>query len=85
MIPKGLAVEIREGTWTLPPIFPYLQKTGDVPRDEMYRVFNMGVGFVMIVSPYYAESIQRRLEEDRVRTFQIGEVREGEPGAEFVD
>src|SRR5579862_1171040 len=44
VIPKGLGVEIHEGTWIVPPIFEYLGKTGDVPRDEMYRVFNMGVG-----------------------------------------
>jgi phosphoribosylaminoimidazole (AIR) synthetase len=51
----------------------------------MFTVFNMGIGFVVIASPYYADSIQRRLEEDRVRTFVIGEVRAGEPGVEFVD
>ena len=49
----------------------------------MDRVFNMGIGFVMIVSRYYAESIQRQLAEDRVPTFVIGEVREGEPGVEY--
>jgi phosphoribosylaminoimidazole (AIR) synthetase len=43
----------------------------------------MGVGFVVIASRYYAESIQRQLEEDRVPTRVIGEVREGEPGVEF--
>ncbi len=44
----------------------------------------MGIGFAMIVSSYYAESIQRQLEEDRVPTFVIGEVRVGEPGVEIV-
>ena len=50
----------------------------------MDSVFNIGIGFVMIVSRYYAESIQRRLEEDRVQTYVIGEVREGEPGVEWM-
>ena len=50
----------------------------------MDRVFNMGIGFVMIVSPYYAESIQRQLQEDRIPTYVIGEVKEGEIGLEFV-
>ena len=50
----------------------------------MFRVFNMGIGFVMIVSPYYAESIQRQLQEDRVPTYVIGEVRAGAPGVDFV-
>ena len=50
----------------------------------MFRVFNMGIGFVVIVSRYYADSIQRQLDEARVKTWVIGEVREGEPGVEFV-
>jgi phosphoribosylaminoimidazole (AIR) synthetase len=50
----------------------------------MFRVFNMGVGFVVIVSPYYAESVQRRLREDRVETWVIGGVQEGEPGVEWA-
>ena len=50
----------------------------------MDRVFNCGIGFVMIVRPYFAESIQRQLSEDRVPTYVIGEVREGEPAVEFV-
>jgi phosphoribosylaminoimidazole (AIR) synthetase len=44
----------------------------------------MGIGFVIVTSPYYAESIQRQLNEERVKTYIIGEVREGEPGVEFV-
>ena len=50
----------------------------------MDHVFNLGIGFVMIVSAYYAESIQRQLEEDRVPTYVIGEVRAGEAGVEWV-
>jgi phosphoribosylaminoimidazole (AIR) synthetase len=50
----------------------------------MDRVFNLGIGFVMVVSRYFADSIQRQLLEDRVPTAIIGEVREGEPGVEFV-
>ncbi len=50
----------------------------------MERVFNLGIGFVIIVGPYYAESIQRQLGEDRVRAYVIGEVREGEPAVEFL-
>ena len=68
----------------MPPVFPWLQKLGNIDEKEMYRVFNMGIGFVVIVSRYYAESIQRQLTEEGVLAFAIGEVREGEPGVEFV-
>jgi phosphoribosylformylglycinamidine cyclo-ligase len=84
VLPPGRRVLIRKGSWPIPPVFSWVQQLGDVEEAEMFRVFNMGIGFVMIVSPYYVESIQRQLEEDRVRTFVIGEVREGEPGVEFV-
>jgi phosphoribosylaminoimidazole (AIR) synthetase len=50
----------------------------------MYRVFNMGIGFVFIVGRYYADSVRRQLLEDRIPTFEIGEVREGEPGVEWA-
>ncbi len=84
ILPPGRRVLIERGSWPVPPVFGWLQQLGDVDQAEMDRVFNLGIGFVMIVSPYYSESIQRQLCEDRVPTFRIGEVREGEPGVEFV-
>ncbi len=84
VLPRGRRVMIRRGSWQIPPLFSWLQQLGNVEQAEMDRVFNQGIGFVMIVSPYYAESIQRQLDEDRVPTHVIGEVREGEPGVEFV-
>jgi phosphoribosylformylglycinamidine cyclo-ligase len=84
ILPPGRRVFLRRGSWPIPPVFGWLARLGPVEEAEMYRVFNMGIGFVVVCSPYYAESIQRQLEEDRVRSFDIGEVREGEPGVEFV-
>jgi phosphoribosylformylglycinamidine cyclo-ligase len=84
VLPPGRRVFLRKGSWPIPPVFTWLQRLGNVEEAEMYRVFNMGIGFVFIVSPYYAESIQRQLQEDRVPTFEIGEVREGEVGLEFT-
>ena len=60
---------------TVPSVFT-VTNTGDDPSAR--------VGFVVIAGSYYADSIMRQLEEDRMRTFVIGEVREGEPGVEFV-
>ena len=69
----------------MPPVFPWLQRLGDIEQPEMDLVFNLGIGYVMIVSRFYAESIQRRLAEDRVKAFDIGTVIEGEPGVEWVE
>jgi phosphoribosylformylglycinamidine cyclo-ligase len=84
ILPPGKRVFVRRGSWPIPPVFGWLQRLGDIPAAEMDRVFNQGIGFVMIVSAYFAESIQRQLAEDRVPAFVVGEVRQGEPGVEFA-
>ncbi|MBI3409365.1 MAG: phosphoribosylformylglycinamidine cyclo-ligase [Planctomycetes bacterium] len=80
----GHRVFLKRGGWPVPPVFTWLQKLGDIDQPEMDTVFNLGIGFVMIVSRYYAESIQRQLLEDRIPTFVIGEVRQGQPGVEWM-
>ncbi len=84
VLPPGRRVFLRRGSWPVPPVFSWLQRLGPVEPMEMDRVFNQGIGFVMIVSRYYAESIVSQLKEDRISTWIIGEVREGEPGVEWV-
>jgi phosphoribosylformylglycinamidine cyclo-ligase len=84
ILPPHCEVVLRRNSWPQPPIFSWLQRLGNIPEEEMDRVFNRGIGFVMIVSPYYAESIQRQLREDRVPTYIIGEVRAGQPRVVFV-
>jgi phosphoribosylformylglycinamidine cyclo-ligase len=83
VLPPGCRVFLRRGSWPVPAVFGWLQRLGGIDLAEMDRVFNQGIGFVMIVSRYYAESIQRQLTEHRIPTFDIGEVREGDPGVEF--
>jgi phosphoribosylformylglycinamidine cyclo-ligase len=84
VLPPGRRVFLWRGSWPIPPIFGLIQRLGGVPEEEMFRVFNMGIGFVVVVSPYFAESIQRQLAEERIPAFVIGEVREGETGVEWV-
>jgi phosphoribosylformylglycinamidine cyclo-ligase len=84
VLPPGKRVFLKRGSWPTPAVFAWLQKLGDVEQAEMDKVFNNGIGFVMIVSPFYAESIERQLAEDRVPAHVIGEIREGEAGVEFV-
>ncbi|MBV9125711.1 MAG: phosphoribosylformylglycinamidine cyclo-ligase [Planctomycetes bacterium] len=85
VLPPGRRVFLRRGSWPVPPVFGWLQRLGGVDQAEMDRVFNQGIGFVLIASRYYADSIQRQLEDDRVKTYVIGEVREGEAGVEFIE
>ena len=78
IVPPRVAVEIVQGSWTVPPVFSWLQELGEVDDEEMFRVFNMGIGLVLVVSPYYAESIQQQLAEDGLESWVIGRVVEGE-------
>jgi phosphoribosylformylglycinamidine cyclo-ligase len=77
ILPPGVAVTIDRGSWPVPPVFTWLQQLGKVDDDEMYNVFNMGVGMVLVVSPYYAESIQQQLAKSGLASWPIGRAVEG--------
>lgn len=79
ILPPGVGVAIDRGSWTAPPVLSWLQSLGDVEDDEMARVFNMGVGMVLVVSPYYAESIQQQLAGFGLKSWLIGQCLDGEP------
>ncbi len=79
VLPEGLAIRLHRGSWDVPPVFPWLQALGRVPDDEMFRVFNMGIGLVLIVAEYYAEAIARYLKNEvKVPSWVIGEVVSGD-------
>jgi len=60
-LPRGLATLIDKGTWQVPPIFRLVQELGNVSDTEMYRVFNMGIGMVVICSPEHAAELFSQL------------------------
>lgn len=74
IMPPGLRLEIDNQAWPIPPVFSWLQRLGEIEDDEMARVFNMGIGMVLVVSSYYAEAIQRLLSNAAVENWQIGMV-----------
>ncbi len=77
VLPSMIDAEITRGSWPTPPVFSWLQRLGSVDDDEMDRVFNMGVGLALVVSEYYAESIQQQLGEQGFECWRIGRVVEG--------
>jgi len=66
VLPDGLAARFHRRSWTIPPIFQLIQKRGNVDRDEMYRVFNMGIGMVLICAPENVSQITHALPEARI-------------------
>jgi phosphoribosylformylglycinamidine cyclo-ligase len=84
ILPAGRRVVLHKGSWPVPPVFGWLQRLGGVDEAEMFRVFNMGIGFVFIVHEYFTNSIIKQLAEQDYPAFVIGEVRAGEQGLEIV-
>jgi phosphoribosylformylglycinamidine cyclo-ligase len=78
-------VILDRSSWQKPPVFDWLQKLGDVDSEEMYRVFNMGIGMALIISPYYADSIRRTVERRGAECWPIGRVVDGPRGVSFSD
>jgi len=78
VLPETLDAEITKGTWPILPLFSYLQKIGDVPEEEMYRVFNMGIGLVLIVPQSEKEKIENTLKDfPEFKIFEIGKIVKG--------
>jgi phosphoribosylformylglycinamidine cyclo-ligase len=79
ILPDGSAMRIQRGTWTVPKIFPWLQRLGEVDDSEMDRVFNMGIGMILVVSEYHADAIVRYLSHRaRIPSWVIGDIVPGE-------
>lgn len=68
VMPQGVTARFDTASWTVPPIFRLIQQKGGIEKDEMYHVFNMGIGMVIMTSSANAREIVNRLPETR----QIG-------------
>ncbi len=77
VIPEGRQVILQRESWPVPPVFPWLRSLAEIADDEMERVFNLGIGLVMVVSPYYAESIRQQLAALGYQSYIIGRVVDG--------
>ena len=85
VLPDGKRAMIRRGSWPVPPVFDWLQRLGNVSQPEMDRVFNDGVGFAVVCSPHFADSIVDQFKRLGVDAWPIGEIRDGETGVEMVE
>jgi phosphoribosylformylglycinamidine cyclo-ligase len=56
ILPEGIGAVVDRNAWQVPPLFQRIEKAGDVDHDEMYHVFNMGIGLVVVVAPDDAEA-----------------------------
>ncbi len=77
ILPKKLNAVIKKSSWEVPPIFDFLQEKGPVEEAEMFKVFNMGIGFVLIVAEDFADSISKKLKRLGEKVYKIGIITPG--------
>jgi len=82
ILPPTVTAEIKRDSWTIPPVFPWLQQLGKIDESEMYRVFNMGIGLVLVVSEYYTKSIHQQLATSGLESWVIGRIVESSDNAD---
>jgi len=74
--PDNLSIEIDTKSWEMPKIFQWLQNEGKISQDEMYRIFNCGIGMVLFVDEKDSKKIRDKILEKNYKCFEIGRVRE---------
>jgi phosphoribosylformylglycinamidine cyclo-ligase len=80
ILPQGLTAQIDKDTWTAPPIFKLISDQGKIKEEEMYQVFNMGIGMVIICSPQRVGELTAALPETKI----IGKVIKSTDGKKII-
>jgi len=83
ILPGGLQAVIKVGAWEIPPVFRLLAEEGQVPEDDMWRTFNLGVGMILVVAPKQLEKVLASLRKSGFPGFPMGNVVKGEKGVEY--
>jgi phosphoribosylformylglycinamidine cyclo-ligase len=78
VLPEGLGGEVKLGSWPQLPIFKAIEKTGLVEERELYKTFNMGIGFIMIVKSDQASSLIETLKDAGQEAYEIGTITSGQ-------
>ena len=74
ILPVGLGALVCQENWPIPPLFELIQKRGGINQEEMYRVFNMGIGMIAVVAPHDVDAVRVSIRE---ATWNIGELING--------
>ncbi|MEH7375844.1 phosphoribosylformylglycinamidine cyclo-ligase [Neobacillus drentensis] len=77
ILPKGYQAEIKEGSWKVPGIFSFIQKSGEISDYDMFRTFNMGIGMILVVDSADTTAIIEHLQTLGEDAFVIGTVQKG--------
>ena len=81
---SGLTAVVKKGTWERQKIFDIIRTSGKIPDKEMYRTFNMGIGFVLIAGESDSPDIIKLLNSSGEKAFVIGHIEKGRKGVKYV-
>jgi phosphoribosylformylglycinamidine cyclo-ligase len=84
VLPTGRRAWIERRSWTVPPIFDLIQRSGKVTRAEMDRTFNNGLGMILVVGKKDLDGVERSLKRMKERYFIVGEIKKGERGVSLI-
>jgi phosphoribosylformylglycinamidine cyclo-ligase len=85
ILPRGCRAEIGLGSWPVLPIFELIARRGRVPRDEMLRTFNMGLGMLLVVRARDLGQVTAALKKQGEQSWIVGRVVSGRPGVEYIE
>jgi phosphoribosylformylglycinamidine cyclo-ligase len=77
ILPTGYQAEIKEGSWKVPGIFPFIQQAGEISDYDMFRTFNMGIGMILVVDSADSRAILEHLQTLGEDAYEIGTVQKG--------
>ena len=83
-LPKDKSIEVINNSWQVPPIFNWLAKTGNVNEEAMLNTFNLGVGFVAVVSPEEVDKTIEHFASQQMQATKIGTVIAGDQSLKFI-
>ena len=83
ILPEGISARIRNGSWPAPEIFGLIESKGSVPAEDMKRTFNMGIGFVMVVTKSAAQDVVYLLKKSGYPACIIGNTEKGGKGVRY--
>ena len=83
VMPKKFQSVIKVGSWEIPAVFKILAERGEIPEDDLWRTFNMGVGMVLIVRPKHLKQVLESLKDAGCQGFPMGNIVKGNSGVEY--
>jgi phosphoribosylformylglycinamidine cyclo-ligase len=85
VLPEDCRLNIDRAAWEPPAIFPWLARLGNIDREEMFHVFNMGIGFAVVVRPRAVDAVRQRLASHEIKTCVLGTIEAGAREVKYVN